>query len=268
VVMLLDGVMHKIGLHGRAIIPMIVGIGCNVPAILATRVIESRRERLILATVTVMAVPCSAQVAVVLGTVGRFAGIGYAVVIFVVLFLILLVLGKLLHRVMKSEPSSLAIEIPELSIPRPRNVLYKTFVRVKDFFVIAFPILLAGSLILELLTQYGLLDMIVGPFSPFTVGFLGLPAVIIIALIFGVLRKEMSLQMLVLLFGTTQLSTVLAPDQLFVFALIMATYMPCLAAFAVMAREFGLKDTLKVTAASITLAFMLGGVAHLILSTV
>ena len=268
VVMLLDGVMHKIGLHGRAIIPMIVGIGCNVPAILATRVIESRRERLILATVTVMAVPCSAQVAVVLGTVGRFAGIGYAAVIFIVLFLILLILGRLLHRVMKSEPSSLAIEIPELSIPRPRNVLYKTFIRVKDFFVIAFPILLAGSLILELLTQYGLLDMIVGPFSPFTVGFLGLPAVIIIALIFGVLRKEMSLQMLVLLFGTTELSMVLAPDQLFVFALIMATYMPCLAAFAVMAREFGLKDTLKVTAASITLAFTLGGIAHLILSTI
>jgi len=268
VVTLLDGIMHKIGLHGRAIIPMIVGIGCNVPAILATRLIESRRERLILATVTVMAVPCSAQVAVVLGTVGRFAGIGYAAVIFIVLFLILIVLGKLLHRVMKSEPSSLVIEIPELSIPRPRNVLYKTFIRVKDFFVIAFPILLAGSLILELLAQYGILDQIVGPFSPFTVGFLGLPAVIIIALIFGVLRKEMSLQMLVLLFGTTQLSTVLAPDQLFVFALIMATYMPCLAAFAVMAREFGLKDTLKVTAASIFLAFMLGGIAHFILSTV
>ena len=268
VVALLDGVMHKIGLHGRAIIPMMVGIGCNVPAILATRVIESKRERLILATVTIMAVPCSAQVAIILGTVGRFAGIWYAILIFLILLSILLILGRLLHRVLRLEPSSLAIEIPELSIPNPRNVIYKTYVRIKDFFIIAFPLLLAGSIVLELLAQYGVLDAIVGPFAPFTEGFLGLPAVIIIALVFGILRKEMSLQMLVLLFGTTELTVVLTADQLFVFALIMATYVPCIAAFTVMVREFGLKDSLKVTAGSIVLAFTLGGTAHIILSAV
>jgi ferrous iron transport protein B len=166
---------------------------------------------------------------------------------------------------MRFEPSSLAIEIPKLSIPQPKNVLYKTYVRVKDFFVIAFPILLAGSIALELLAQYGILDTIVTPFAPFTTGFLGLPAVIIIALIFGVLRKEMSMQMLIVLFGTVELSTVLTPDQLFVFALIMVTYMPCIAAFTVMVKEFGLKDTLKVTTGSIVLAFTLGGAAHFIL---
>jgi ferrous iron transport protein B len=266
VVALLDGVMHKIGLHGRAIIPMMVGIGCNVPAILAMRVIESRRERLILATITIMAVPCSAQVAVILGTVGKFGGIWYAVLIFLVLLSILLILGRLLHRAMKLEPSSLAIEIPELSVPRPKNVLYKTYVRIKDFFVIAFPILVVGSIVLELLAEYGILDAIVRPFAPFTVGFLGLPAVIIIALIFGILRKEMSMQMLVLLFGTAELSAVLTADQLFVFALIMATYVPCIAAFTVMVKEFGLKDTLKVTIGSIVLAFTLGGAAHFILN--
>jgi ferrous iron transport protein B len=265
VVALLDGVMHKIGLHGRAIIPMMVGIGCNVPAILATRVIESRRERLILATIIIMAVPCSAQVAIVLGTVGRFGGVWYAILLFLILLSILLVLGRLLHKAMRFEPSSLAIEIPKLSIPQPKNVLYKTYVRVKDFFVIAFPILLAGSIALELLAQYGILDTIVTPLAPFTTGFLGLPAVIIIALIFGVLRKEMSMQMLIVLFGTVELSTVLTPDQLFVFALIMVTYMPCIAAFTVMVKEFGLKDTLKVTTGSIVLAFTLGGAAHFIL---
>lgn len=268
VVALLDGVMHKIGLHGRAIIPMMVGIGCNVPAILATRVIESKRERLILATLTVVAVPCSAQVAVILGTVGRFGGIWYAVVIFLILLSILLILGRLLHKAMKLEPSSLAIEIPELSVPHPRNVLFKTYVRIKDFFIIAFPLLLVGSIVLEFLAQYGILDAIVGPFAPFTEGFLGLPAVIIVALVFGILRKEMSMQMLVLLFGTAELSLVLTADQLFVFALVMATYVPCIAAFTVMLKEFGLKDTLKVTAGSIALAFSLGGIAHLILSIV
>ncbi len=265
VVALLDGVMHRIGLHGRAIIPMMVGIGCNVPAILATRVIESKRERLILATLTIMAVPCSAQVAVILGTVGKFGGILYAVAIFIVLLSILLILGRLLHRAMKLEPSGLALEIPELSVPRPKNVLFKTYVRIKDFFVGAFPLLLIGSIALEFLAQYGVLDAIVGPFAPFTEGFLGLPAVIIIALMFGILRKEMSMQMLVLLFGTAELSLVLTADQLFIFALVMATYMPCVAAFTVMLKEFGLKDTLKVTAGSIALAFSLGGMAHLLL---
>ncbi|HTY47916.1 MAG TPA: ferrous iron transport protein B [Methanomassiliicoccales archaeon] len=262
VVVLLDGVMHKIGLNGRAIIPMIVGMGCNVPAILATRVMESRRERLILATITVMAVPCSAQTAVIIGTVGNNAGYSYAILIYLILLAILLVLGRVLHKVMRYEPASLALEIPDLTVPRWRNVLYKTKARSKDFFSIAFPILLVGSLVLEVLMQFNVLEALVGPLSPLTVGLLGLPPVMIVALIFGILRKEMALQLLVVLFGTSQLYLVLNPEQLFVFALVMATYMPCLAAFAAMTREFGLKDALKVVTASVVLAFALGGVAH------
>jgi ferrous iron transport protein B len=125
-----------------------------------------------------------------------------------------------------------------------------------------------GSIALELLSAYGVLDSLVEPLSFFTVGFLGLPAIIIIALIFGVLRKEMSFQLLIVIFGTADLSSVMTVDQLFVFALVMATFMPCLSAFAVMVKEYGLKDTLKVTAASMALAFTLGGVANLILSAV
>jgi ferrous iron transport protein B len=265
IIVLLDGIMRRIGLNGRAIIPMVVGMGCNVPAILATRVMESRRERLMVAVVTIMAIPCSAQTAVIIGTVGRFAGLGYAALVYIVLLAILLLLGKLLHHIMRYEPSSLAIEIPDLVLPRPRNVLWKTWFRAKDFFVVAFPILLVGSLVLELLMKFGVLATLVGPLAPFTVGFLGLPAIIIVALIFGILRKEMSLQLLVVLFGTATLSDVLSPAQLFIFALIMATYMPCLSAFAIMRREFGWKDTLKVTAASISLAFVLGGAAHFII---
>jgi ferrous iron transport protein B len=262
VVILLDGVMHKFGLHGRAIIPMIVGTGCNVPAILATRVMESKRERLILATITILAVPCSAQTVVILGTIGKFSGIWYAALIYLILLAILLVLGRLLNHFMKFEPSGLMFEIPDMAMPQPRNVLFKTWMRVKDFFVVAFPILLVGSLVLEFLMNYGVLGALVDPLSPFTVGFLGLPAIIIVALIFGVMRKEMSLQLLVILFGTANLATVMTAEQLFVFALIMATYVPCMSALAVMVKEFGLKDSMKVTAASLAIAFSLGGLAH------
>ncbi|MCX6650903.1 MAG: ferrous iron transport protein B [Methanomassiliicoccales archaeon] len=268
VVVLLDSVMHKIGLHGQAIIPMLVGMGCNVPAIMATRVIESRREKLILATIIIMAVPCSAQMAVIIGTVGHYGGIVYVLVILLILLGLILLLGRLLHKVLKFEPTSLIIEIPDLTVPRAMNVGMKTWMRIKEFFFIAFPILLVGSIVLELLSAYGVLESLVQPLSFFTVGFLGLPAVIIIALIFGVLRKEMAFQLLIVLFGTADLASVMTMDQLFVFALVMATFMPCMSAFAVMVKEYGLKDTLIVTVASIALAFTLGGAANLILSAI
>jgi len=262
VVVLLDGVMHKIGLHGQAIIPMLVGMGCNVPAILATRVIESRREKLILGTIIIMAIPCSAQMAVIIGTVGNYGGILYVIAILAILLGLVLILGRLLHKAIRFEPTSLMIEIPDLSVPRLDNILRKTWMRIKEFFFIAFPILLVGSIVLELLNAYGVLDMLVEPLAPFTEGWLGLPAVIIVALVFGMLRKEMSFQLLVVLFGTANLASVMTVEQLFVFALVMATFMPCMSAFAVMLKEYGPKDTLKMTLASIVLAFALGGMAN------
>jgi ferrous iron transport protein B len=262
VVVLLDGVMHKIGLHGQAIIPMLVGMGCNVPAILATRVIESRREKLILGTIIIMAIPCSAQMAVIIGTVGNYGGILYVLAILAVLLGLVLILGRLLHKALKFEPTSLMIEIPDLSVPHADNIAKKTGMRIKEFFVIAFPILLVGSIALELLNAYGVLDLLVEPLAFFTEGWLGLPAIIIIALVFGVLRKEMSFQLLVVLFGTANLAAVMTVEQLFVFALVMATFMPCMSAFAVMVREYGLKDSLLMAMASMVLAFTLGGVAN------
>ena len=110
-VMLLDGLMVRLGLHGRAIIPMVVGTGCNVPAILATRTLESKRERLILATIIVMAVPCSAQTVIIIGTVGQQSGLLWAGLIYLVLLALALVLGRVLHVVLRAEPASLVIEI-------------------------------------------------------------------------------------------------------------------------------------------------------------
>jgi ferrous iron transport protein B len=268
VVILLDGLMHRIGLHGRSLIPMIVGTGCNVPAIMGTRIIESRRERLILSAIIIMAVPCSAQTAVIMGTVGAFAGLLPALAIFLILVALVLLAGLLFHRFLRFEPTALLFEIPDLAMPRLDNVARKTWTRIRDFFIVAFPILLAGSLVLELLMQYGVLDALVDPLAWLTVGLLGLPAVTIIALIFGIMRKEMALQLLVILFGTADLATVMTPEQLFIFALVMATYMPCMSAFAVMGREFGWKDASKVAVASLTMALAMGTLANLLLNVV
>jgi ferrous iron transport protein B len=265
VVSLLDGLMHRLGLHGRAVIPMVVGFGCNGPAILATRAMGSRRERLILATLITIAVPCSAQTAIIIGTVGNHAGALWALAIYLVLGALLVVLGFAMHRTIKFEPTGLFVEIPDLRMPSAKQTAIKTYIRIKEFLTIAFPLLLGGSIVLEVLMAMGALQKIVDPAEPFMTIVLGLPAVTVVALVFGILRKEMALQMLMVLFGTSELATVLSSEQMFVFALVMAVFMPCIAALAVLLKEFGPRSTVVVTLASISLALVLGAIAKIAL---
>jgi ferrous iron transport protein B len=265
VVSLLDGVMHRLGLHGRAVIPMVVGFGCNVPAILATRAMGSKRERLILAVLITIAVPCSAQTAIIIGSVGKFAGPWWALLIYVILMMTLVVLGLALHKLIKFEPTGMCVEIPDMRWPSAKQTVLKTYIRLKEFLTIAFPLLLAGSVVLETLLAYDVLQALLGPVEPFMTVVLGLPAFAAVALVFGILRKEMALQMLMILAGTSDLAAVLTNHQMFVFALVMAVFMPCLAAFAVMLKEFGPKSTLAVAGASISLALAMGAVANFVL---
>lgn len=264
-VVLLDRVMHHFGLHGGAFIPIIVGVGCNVPAIMAVRTVQSRREKVILSSMIVMAVPCSAQMAIIMGATGQYSGIVYAFGIMVMLVALAAITGIVLNRFMKYEPSNLAMEIPELTTPSPKNVLFKTWHRIKDFFVIAFPLLMVGSVVIEILLQYDLLDVIVDPLSPITVGVLGLPAVCSIAFLVGILRKEMAVGMLQILAGGVALSAFMTPDQFVVFGIVMAVYMPCLATIITMWKEIGWKETILVSFTSIAVAIMLGGAANLLL---
>jgi ferrous iron transport protein B len=244
---------------------MVVGFGCNVPAILATRTMGSKRERLILAVLITIAVPCSAQTAIIVGSVGKFAGAIWALLIYVILMGTLMVLGLFLHRTIKFEPSGMCVEIPDMRWPSAKQTVVKTYIRLKEFLTIAFPLLLAGSIVLEILMALDVLQQILQPAEPFMTTVLGLPAFTAIALVFGILRKEMALQMLMVLQGTSDLSLVLTDGQMFVFALVMAVFMPCLAAFAVMLKEFGVKSTIMVAAASMSLALVMGAVANLLL---
>ena len=264
-VVLLDRTMHHFGLHGGSFIPIIVGLGCNVPAIMAVRTVQSRREKVILSSMIVMAVPCSAQMAIIMGATGSYSGIVYAFGILVMLVCLAVVTGVLMNRFMKYEPSNLAMELPDLQVPSAKNVLFKTWYRIKDFFYIAFPLLVVGSIVVELLLQYDLLDVIVDPLSPVIVGMLGLPAVCSIAFIVGILRKEMALGMLQILAGGVALEAFMTPDQFVVFGVVMAVYMPCVATLITMWREIGWKETIGVSVLSIIVAILLGTATNLLL---
>ena len=267
-VVLLDKLMHHFGLHGGAFIPMIVGVGCNVPAIMAIRTIKSRREKIILSSMIVMAIPCSAQIAIIMGATGAYSGIIAAFAIFILLALIGSFTGLILNRFLKYEPSNLAMELPPLTMPSPKNVLFKTWYRIKDFFYVAFPLLVAGSIIIEILLQYDILEYVINPLSPITVGMLGLPAVCSVAFLVGILRKEMALGMLVILAGGTALDVFMTPDQFIVFGVVMAVYMPCLATLVTMWREIGWKETIAVSTASIFVAIAAGTLTRLVLESI
>lgn len=264
-VVLLDRTMHHFGLHGGAFIPMMVGLGCNVPAIMAVRTIQSRREKVILSSMIVMAVPCSAQMAIIMGATGHYSGMVYAFGILVMLAALGVTMGVLLNRFLRYEPSNLAMELPALQIPSVKNILFKTWSRIKDFFYIAFPLLIIGSVVIEILLTYDLLDIVVDPLSPIVVGMLGLPAVCTIAFIVGILRKEMALGMLQILAGGVALSEFMTPDQFVVFGVVMAVYMPCIATLITMWKEIGWKETVIVSTVSIITAVLLGTATNLLL---
>lgn len=267
VAFLTDRIMHRFGLHGRAVIPLITAAGCNVPAVMGTRVLPTRRERVI-ASALITLVPCSAITAVIIGGVARFAGWGYALAVYAVLFVLIVGSGLLLNRLLPGESSGLVLEMFPYRRPSARIVLSKIWLRFKEFLYIATPLMIAGSFLVGFLHAMGWIEWLEAPLRPVVEGWLGLPPVAGLALVFGFVRKEMALEMLVLFAtgaATASLGDFMTPQQIFVFALVTAVYIPCLATFAVLWREMGWRVTLAVTVSTILLALAVGGGANLIL---
>ena len=273
VAFLTDRLMHKFGLHGRAIIPLVAGAGCNVPAIIGTRVLTTMRERVIASTLIVL-VPCSARTAVIVGALASLVGWQWGVAVFLLSGLLVLGAGAGLNVVMPGESSGLVMEMFPFRMPSLRTIAVKTWYRFKDFIFVAAPIVLVGSLGLGALYETGLIWKLSGPLAPVMEGWLGLPAVAGLTLIFAVLRKELALQLLVTLalvrYGphASTLLYFMAPPQLFVYALVNTIYIPCIATIAVLGKELGWKRAAAIIAFTIALALAVGGGARFVLSAV
>jgi ferrous iron transport protein B len=267
---LADTMVHKLGLHGRAVIPMIAGAGCSVPALIGTRVLSTEREKFI-ASLLIVLVPCSARITVVMGGVGRYAGIWYALGIFAVTALLIVGLGVGLNRFLPGEPSGLVMEMFGLRRPSVKAMLQKTWWRFREFFFVALPIVIVGSLVLGGLYETGWIWPLSAPLKPLIEGWLGLPMIAGVALIFAVLRKELALQFLVTFavaeYGSSahNLLTFMDKTQLFVYGLVTVIYIPCLATVAVLGRELGWKRASIIVGSTLVLALLLGGLALRIL---
>ena len=253
---LMDTVMHRLGLHGYAIIPTLLGLGCNVPAVLATRILESKRERFIAATLISIAIPCAALQAMIFGLVGERGG-QYVAIVYGTLFIVWIILGFILNRLVKGFSPELLIEIPPYRLPLWRALLQKLWMRVYGFLKEAMPIILAAVLVINILYVLGIFDAIANITAPVITGILGLPKEAVVALIIGFLRKDVAIGMLAPL-G-------LSAGQLVTGSVVLAMFFPCIATFVVLLRELGVIGMLKSAAVMVTTALVTGGLLNLIL---
>jgi len=253
---LMDTIMHRLGLHGYAIIPTLLGFGCNVPAVLATRILESKRERFITATLISIAVPCAALQAMIIGLVGEHGG-QYVAIVYGTLFIVWIILGVILNRVARGLSPELLIEIPPYRLPSWRTVLQKLWMRVYGFLLEAVPIILGAVLVMNILYFFGVFDAIANFTAPLVTGLWGLPKEAVTAIVIGFLRKDVALGMLAPL-GLTA-------GQLVVGSVVLTMFFPCIATFVVILRELGVVNLLKATGLMIIAVLVVGGVLNLIL---
>jgi ferrous iron transport protein B len=258
---LMDNLMHKMGLHGKAFIPLMLGYGCNVPACIGCRIMETERERFIAAFVVTL-IPCAARTVVILGLVGRYVGLQAALALYAFDLILVFTMGRIAFKALPGEPVGLIMEMPLYKKPSIKNIALKTWSRTQDFVYIAFPIIVAGSTLLVALEMSGFMNYIVWGSSPLIAGWLGLPVEAGIPLIFGVLRKELTLILLSELVPIQSLTAV----QMIVFSIVTMIYIPCVATIAALNREFGWKKALAVTLIDVSLALLIGGLAYRILS--
>jgi ferrous iron transport protein B len=263
--LMLDRGMHKMGLHGKAIIPLVLGFGCTVPACLSCRIIESPKQKF-LAAFLVTLVPCSARTIVILGIVALFVNIWWALALYLLDFVLIIILGRIAFRVLPGESVGMIMEMPDYHVPSGPVVLGQTWQRTQSLIWIVLPAYIVGSIAITAAYALGFLEPINALLSPVTVLLLGLPLMTGVVFVFGIIRKEMTLLALAAIFGTTVFSTIMTPVQLIVFALVTMLYVPCISTILALAQEFGWKRALAITVLETALAIALGAVAFRFLS--
>jgi ferrous iron transport protein B len=253
---LMDTIMHRLGLHGYAIIPTILGFGCNVPGIMATRILESRKQRFIAATLISIGVPCAALQAMIIGLVGQH-GWHYVAMVYGSLFISWVIIGLILNRAVKGFNPELLVEIPPYRLPPWRVIGEKLWLRVSGLIREALPIILGTVFVVNILYTLGAFDAIANIAAPVLTGLWGLPGESVVAVLVGFLRKDVGMGMLAPL--------ALTAEQLVIASTVLAMFFPCVATFVILARELGVRALLKGTGIMIVAVLIMGSLQNLVL---
>lgn len=240
---LVDGILHKIGLHGKAIIPLILGYGCNIPGILATRIMETERDRKVSAILTTL-IACSARTVVILALIGAYLGPLYTLFVYLLDIFVVSLVAKLFAYLLKGESLGILMDVPVYRLPPVLGLLKKVWFKISEFIIHAWPILIAASLLMAILQYIGVSDFLNTWLSPITNSLMGLPEAVGVCLFFGILRKELSLILLFQALGTEDVSSVLTTTQILTFSIFVTFYIPCIPTITTLWREVGFRWTM------------------------
>ena len=255
--MLIDRLFKKIGLNGRAVIPMVLGFGCDTMATMVTRVLETKRERIIATLLLALAVPCSAQLGVILGILSAKPGALLIWALFITC--IFLLIGFLTAKLLPGEGPSFYMEIPPLRLPRLGNVLVKTCTRMQWYFAEIVPLFIVASILIWIGNLTGLFQIMVNVFKPL-VRFMGLPPEAAVVFLFGFFRRDYGAA------GLYDMSAQLTGTQMVVAAAALTLFLPCVAQFLMMKKERGLGTALAISGFIFPFAFFMGAVLYHLLS--
>ena len=259
-----DRGFHQVGLHGGVAVPFLTGLGCNVPALSAAAKVTAGQERII-ASVLITFVPCSARSAIILALAGKYLGGAGVFAIFALTIVVVAVMGRLLARRRREFGPGQVQEIPPYALPKWRVLFSETWERTKDILTIVTPLLVGGSVVLALLNHVGADTVINALLTPITSWWLGLPVVLGVPILFGILRKELSLLMIYQALGTFEIGALLDPVQIMTFLLFLTFYIPCVSTFAVMLKTIGHREALTSVSLSVAAALLVSGVVRLLL---
>lgn len=236
IAVLFDRFMHKVGLHGFSIIPMMLALGCNVPGVMAIRNLESRRQRFITATLTAITIPCMAQSAIIFSLTASY-GTGHVIAILITIMALWVVLGSFLRLTVKGTTDTLIMEIPPYRLPGFKVLMRNLGTRLYEFLTDAFPYVLGGILFVNILTMLGVMDFLGNLAKPVISGVFGLPSEAVSSYLIGIVRKDASVALLepLALNGVQMITGVTT----------LIIYFPCMATFMVLLKELGFKDTAK-----------------------
>jgi ferrous iron transport protein B len=256
---MLNRVFRIMGLNGKAVLPMILGLGCTTMATMTTRVLESRKERIVTTMLLALAVPCSAQLGVLLALTAALSPGGALVWLGIMAGVILLV-GWLTAKVFPGEGSEFILEIPPMRRPQPGNVLTKTYSRIEWYLKEVIPVFLVGTAVLFLLDSLGALTAIAQAAEPLVVGWLGLPAEMANALLVGFMRRDFGA--VYVLDAATGAGAILSQHQILVAMVTITLFMPCFATLLMITKEHGRKTALGMVAFIFPFAVLIGGLVN------
>ncbi|MBT3317531.1 ferrous iron transport protein B [bacterium] len=253
---------RKMGLHGKAVLPMILGLGCDTMATLTARIMDTKKERILVTLLLALGVPCSAQLAVIFGMLGSISVLGLVIWIGVV-SLVMFVTGSIASRILPGESSDFILELPPIRKPGLMNIIAKTGSRVEWYLKEAVPLFILGTVILFALDRSGVLVVIRDFAAPVVQVFLGLPEQATDAFLIGFLRRDygaaglLDLQQKGLLDGT----------QVVVSLIIITLFVPCIANFFVMIKERGLLISVAMSIFIVIMAVTVGGLMNFVLTS-